>query len=105
MNGTAGCKGAIGAKIKIRSFPMTTKSISITAAALLATALGVGAALAQSNPAPASHAPMMQGGADKPSMMDMSKMNRMMDNCNQTMESMQQHPRSEPGTTTPPDKG
>jgi Spy/CpxP family protein refolding chaperone len=90
---------------KIRSFPMTTKSISITAAALLATILGVGAALAQSNPAPASHAPMMQGGADKPSMMDMSKMNRMMDNCNQMMESMQQHPRSEPGTTALPDKG
>ena len=84
---------------------MTTKSISITAAALLATTLGVGAALAQSNPAPSSHAPMMQGGADKPSMMDMSKMNRMMDNCNQMMESMQQHPRSEPGTTTLPDKG
>jgi hypothetical protein len=84
---------------------MMTKSISITAAALLATALGVGAALAQSNPAPSSHAPMMQGGADKPTMMDMSKMNRMMDNCNRMMESMQQHPRSEPGTTTPPDKG
>ena len=32
---------------------MTTKSVSITAAALLATALGAGAALAQSNPAPA----------------------------------------------------
>jgi hypothetical protein len=77
---------------------MTTKSISIAAAALLATVLGVGAALAQSNPAPSSHAPMMQGGADKSSMMDMSKMNRM-------MESMQQHPRSEPGTTTSPDKG
>jgi Spy/CpxP family protein refolding chaperone len=90
---------------KIRSFPMTTKSISITAAALLAVTLGVGAALAQSNPAPSSHAPMMQGGADKPSMMDMSKMNRMMDNCNQMMESMQQHPRSEPGTTALPDKG
>jgi hypothetical protein len=84
---------------------MTTKSISIAAAALLATTLGVGAALAQSNPAPSSHAPMMQGGADKPTMMDMSKMNRMMDNCNRMMESMQQHPRSEPGTTTPPDKG
>jgi hypothetical protein len=84
---------------------MTTKSTSIATAALLAATLGVGAALAQSNPAPSSHAPMMQGGADKPSMMDMSKMNRMMDNCNQTMESMQQHPRSEPGTTTPPDKG
>lgn len=84
---------------------MTTKSISIAAAALLATTLGVGAALAQSNPAPSSHAPMMQGGADKPSMMDMSKMNWMMDNCNQMMESMQQHPRSEPGTTTPPDRG
>jgi hypothetical protein len=85
---------------------MTTKSISITAAALLATALGVGAALAQSNPsAPSSHAPMMQGDADKPGMMDMSKMNRMMDNCNRMMESMQQHPRSEPGTTTPPNKG
>jgi hypothetical protein len=84
---------------------MTTKSISITAAALLATALGVGAAFAQSNPAPSYHAPMMQGGADKPSMMDMSKMNRMMDNCNRMMESMQQHPRSEPGTTAPPDKG
>jgi hypothetical protein len=41
----------------------------------------------------------------KPSMMDMSKMNRMMDNCNRMMESTQQHPRSEPGTTTPPDKG
>jgi Spy/CpxP family protein refolding chaperone len=53
----------MGAKIKIRSFPMTTKSISIAAAALLATALGMGAALAQSNPAPSSHAPMMQGGA------------------------------------------
>jgi hypothetical protein len=96
----------MGAKIKIRSFPMTTKSISMATAALLATALGVGAALAQSNPEPASHAPMMQGGADKPSMMmDMSKMNRMVDNCNRMMESMQQHPRSEPGTTTPPDKG
>jgi hypothetical protein len=90
---------------KIRTFPMTTKSISITAAALLATALGVGAAFAQSNPAPSSHAPMMQGGADKPSTMDMAKMNRMMDKCNRMMESMQQHPRSEPGTTTPPDKG
>ena len=85
---------------------MTTKSISITAAALLATALGIGAALAQSNPsAPSSNAPMMQGDADKPGMMDMSKMNRMMDNCNRMMESMQQHPRSEPGTTTPPNKG
>ena len=48
---------------------------------------------------------MMQGGADEPSMMDMSKMNWMMDNCNRMMESTQQHPRSEPGTTTPPDKG
>jgi hypothetical protein len=83
---------------------MTTKSISIAAAALLATAIGAGAALAQSNPAPSSRAQMMQGGADKPSMMDMSKMNRMMDNCNRMMESMQQHPRSEPSTTTP-DKG
>jgi hypothetical protein len=100
MIGTAGRKGAMGRRQ--RSFPMM-KRISM-AAALLATTLGVGVALAQSNQAPSSEAPMMQRGADKSGMMDMSKMNRMMDNCNRMMEGMQQHPPSEPGTTTP-DKG
>jgi Spy/CpxP family protein refolding chaperone len=83
---------------------MMTKRISMAAAALLATALGVAAALAQSNQPPSSVAPMMQRGTDKSGTMDMSKMNRMMDNCNQMMEGMQQHPPSDPGTATP-DKG
>jgi hypothetical protein len=84
---------------------MMTKGISITAAAmLLATTLGAGVALAQSNQAPPAHAPMTKGGADRHGMMDMSKMERMMDNCNRTMESMQQHALSEPRTTVP-DKG
>jgi hypothetical protein len=93
-----------------RSFPMTTKRISMTAAALLATILGAGVALAQGD-APSRRAPTKQGGADQPGMMDMSKMDgmmakmdRMMDNCNRMMESKQQHSPSEPRTTTP-DKG
>ena len=83
---------------------MTTKRISMLATALLATTLGVGAALAQDNQTPSRQMPMNQGDADHHGMMDMSRMNRMMDSCNQMMESMQQHPRSEPGTTAP-DKG
>ncbi len=89
---------------------MTTKRISMAAAALLATTLGAGIALAQSN-APPPRAPIKQGGADQPGMMDMSKMDgmmakmdRMMDNCNRMMESKQQHSPSEPRTTAP-DKG
>ena len=84
---------------------MTTKRISMAAAALLATTLGAGAALAQSN-TPSSQAPMKQGGGDQPGMMDMSKMDammakmdRMMDNCNRMMESKQQHP--QPRATVP----
>ena len=55
---------------------MTTKRMSMTAAALLATTLGTGVALAQSN-APSPQAPMKQGGGDQPGMMDMSKMDAM----------------------------
>jgi hypothetical protein len=105
MNETAGCNGAISAEK--RSFPMTTKRISMATAALLATTLGAGVAFAQSTQVPSSQAPMKQGGADQPGMMDMSKMDammakmdRMMDNCNRMMES-KQHPSSEPKTTAP----
>jgi hypothetical protein len=84
---------------------MMTKRISMAAAALLAMTLGVGVALAQSNQAPSFSAPMMQRGADKSGMMDMSKMNRMMDNCSRMMEGMQQHPPSDPGTVTPNNGG
>jgi hypothetical protein len=80
---------------------MMTKQVSLTAVALLATSLGVGAAFAQSDQAPAPMAPMHQG-MDHRGMMDMSKMNRMMDNCNRMMEGMQQH---SPCTPTTPDKG
>ncbi len=87
---------------------MTTKRISMAAAALLVTTLATGVALAQSNQTPSPQAPMKQGGADQPGMMDMSKMDammakmdRMMDNCNRMMESKQQHPSSEPKTTAP----
>jgi hypothetical protein len=82
---------------------MMTKQVSLTAVALLATSLGVGAAFAQSDQRPAPKAPMHQG-MDYRGMMDMSKMNRMMDNCNRMMESKQQRSPSEPRTTTP-DKG
>jgi hypothetical protein len=105
MNKTVGCNGALS--VEKRSFPMTTKRKSMAAAALLATALGAGAALAQGNQAPSPQAPMRQGGADQPGMMDMSKMDammakmdRMMDNCNRMMES-RQHPPSAPKTTAP----
>jgi hypothetical protein len=84
---------------------MMTKGISMAATAvLLATTLGVGVATAQSNQAPSSEAPMTQSGADKSGMMDMSKMNRMMDNCNRMMEGMRQHPPTDRDATTP-DKG
>jgi hypothetical protein len=96
---TIGRNGARGAGK--RSFAMMTKQVSLTAVALLATSLGVGAAFAQSDQAPAPNAPMHQG-TDHRGMMDMSKMNRMMDNCNRMMEGMQQH---SPSTPTTPDKG
>jgi hypothetical protein len=73
---------------------MMSGGISMAVAMLLATTLGVGVALAQSDRAPSSQAPMTQRGADKSGMMDMSRMNRM-------MEGMQQHQPSDPGTTTP----
>jgi hypothetical protein len=98
MNETGKCNGA-----EKRSFSMMTKSISIIAAALLATSVGVSVARAQGDQAPTQKAPMAQG-TDHREMMDMSKMNRMMDNCNRMMEGMQQHPRSGPHMTTP-DKG
>jgi negative regulator of sigma E activity len=101
MNETVGCNGATGAEK--RSFPMTTKHIAMAAAALLATTLGVSIARAQSDQASSPKAPMNQG-VDHRGMMDMSKMNRMMDNCNRMMESEQQHSPSGPQTTTP-DKG
>jgi hypothetical protein len=107
MNEIAGCNGAMSAAT--RSFLMTTKRIAVAAAALLATTLGAGVALAQSNQSPSPQAPMQQGSADQPGMMDMSKMDgmmakmdRMMDNCNRMMES-RQHPSSEPKTA--PNKG
>jgi Spy/CpxP family protein refolding chaperone len=96
-----GCNGARSAGK--RRFAMMTKQVSLSAVALLATSLGVGAAFAQSDQTPASKAPMHQG-MDHRGMMDMSKMNRMMDNCNRMMESKQQRSPSEPRTTTP-DKG
>jgi hypothetical protein len=83
-------------RVAKRSFAMMIKSIA--AAALLATSLGMGAAFAQSDPAPAPKAPMHQG-MDHRGMMDMSKMNRMIDNCNRMMEGMQHSP--DHGTTTP----
>lgn len=79
---------------------MMTKQVALSAVVLLAT-LGVGAAFAQSDQAPAPKAPMHQG-MDHSGMMDMSKMNRMMDNCNRMMEDMQQHA---PSTPAKPDKG
>jgi hypothetical protein len=80
---------------------MMTKQVSLTAVALLATSLGVGAAFAQSDQAPAPMAPMHQG-MDHRGMMDMPKMNPMMDNCRRMMEGMQHSP--DHGTTMP-DKG
>jgi hypothetical protein len=80
---------------------MMSKQVSLSVVALLATSLGVGAAFAQSDQTPTPKAPMHQR-MDHRGMMDMSKMNRMMDNCNRMMEGMQRSPDHE---TTTPDKG
>jgi hypothetical protein len=83
---------------------MTTKRISTAAAAaLLATTLGASIALAQTSTAPApQQAPlphqgmtMGQAGKDNGGMMDMTQMNKMMENCNRMMES-KQHPSANP---------
>ena len=80
---------------------MKTTRISIAAAvALLATTLGATVVLAQSDqPAPSPrprHGMMGQGDMDHRDMMDMSQMNRMLENCNRMMESKQLAPSRQP---------
>lgn len=72
---------------------MTTKCISMAAAAIIATALGATIAFAQGNPPPAAQqAPAHQGMMmDRGGVMD-TQMNRMMENCNQMMEGMRSSP-------------
>lgn len=87
---------------------MTMKRISMAATTLLATTLGATLALAQTNTAPAPqqapppHRDMMMGqtGKDHGGMMDMTQMNRMMDNCNRMMES-KQRPSANPQNPKP----
>jgi len=75
------------------------------AAALVATSLGATIAFAQGNPAPApQQAPPHQGMMmDRGGMMDMTQMNRMMENCNRMMEGTRQSPSGAPKPT--PDHG
>jgi protein CpxP len=93
---------------------MTTKRIPLVmAAALVASTLGLSAALAQGNQSPTpstpapQHAPKsdqgMMGGGSMGSgdmMKVMGQMNRMMENCNRMMES-NQHAPSAPDRTNP----
>lgn len=81
---------------------MMTKQVLLAAIAVLATGLGMGAAFAQKDQAPLPPKTPMHPDMDHRGMMDISQMNRMMDNCNRMMESMQWHAPSAP---TPPDKG
>lgn len=88
---------------------MTMKRIPVTAsAALLATILGATATLAQGNQGQTPQAPApqqaptgnqgMMGHGGMMGQMDPAQMNRMMEDCNRMMESMQRSPSAPRGT-------
>jgi hypothetical protein len=79
-----------------------TRFSAAIAAVLLASTLGATMVFAQSNqPSPSERAApapddgmMGHGKMERSPMMDMSQMNRMMEDCNRMMEGMRQHPQN-----------